>query len=354
MNEMIEPQFYSRRKGMTVSEIAALTGAEPLAGVDLTRTITSVAPLDLAGPSDLTFLESANFEKSLATCSAGVILINKRFAPKVPEGAIALESDAPYRAFVMVLRALYPESLQPTSAYGEPGVAPGASVHPTAKLGPGVTINPGVVVGANAEIGAGTIISSNAVIGQNVRIGRDCSIGPNSSIMHARLGDRVVVHPGCHIGQDGFGYVSDAKGHLKVPQLGVVIIHNDVEIGAGTSVDRGSIRDTVIGEGTKIDNLVQIAHNVQIGRNCIVCAQSGLSGSVTLEDFVILAGQVGIAPHAIIRKGAVLAARSGVFGEVPSGETWGGYPARPRKRWLREQATLARLAAHKSKNNDEK
>lgn len=351
---MIDPQFYGRPRSMTVGEIVTLTGAVAAAGVDLARTVSDVSPIDEAGPSDLTFLESGKFVDALASCRAGVILTNARFTAKAPAGAVVLETNAPYRAFVTVVRALYPESLQPTSAYGEPGLAPGASVHPTAKLGAGVTINPGVVVGANAEIGAGTIISSNAVIGQNVRIGSDCSIGPNSSIMHATIGDRVVVHPGCNIGQDGFGYVSDAKGHMKVPQIGTVVIHNDVEIGAGTSIDRGGIRDTVIGEGTKIDNLVQIGHNVRIGRNCIIVAQTGLSGSVTLEDYVVLGGQVGIAPHATMGKGVKLAARSGVIGDIPAGETWGGYPARPRTRWMREHATLARLAAPKDKDNDSK
>jgi UDP-3-O-[3-hydroxymyristoyl] glucosamine N-acyltransferase len=350
---MVESQFYDRPRSMTVGEIITLTGAAAAAGADLTREISNVAPIDEAGPSDLTFLESGKFADALASCRAGVILTNARFATKAPAGAVVLESKAPYRAFVTVVRTLYPHSLQPTSAYGESGVAASASVHPTAKLGEGVTINPGVVVGANAEIGAGTIISSNAVIGQNVRIGSHCSIGPNCSIMHATLGDRVVVHPGCHIGQDGFGYVSDAKGHMKVPQIGTVVIHNDVEIGAGTSIDRGGIRDTVIGEGSKIDNLVQIGHNVRIGKNCIVCGQTGLSGSVTIEDNAVLAGAVGIAPHAVIGRGAVIAARSGVIGDIPAGETWGGYPAKPRTRWLREQGALSRLAAPKSSGSGE-
>ena len=163
--------------------------------------------------------------------------------------------------------------------------------------------------------------------------------------------DRVIVHPGCRIGQDGFGYVSNAKGHMKVPQVGIVVIHDDVEIGANTCIDRGGIRNTVIGEGSKIDNLVQIGHNVQIGKNCIIVAMSGISGSVTIEDFAVLAGAVGIAPHAVIGKGAVIAARSGVIGDVPAGETWGGYPARPRTQWLREQVALGRLVTAKGKNN---
>jgi UDP-3-O-[3-hydroxymyristoyl] glucosamine N-acyltransferase len=193
------------------------------------------------------------------------------------------------------------------------------------------------------------VIGANAVIGPKVRIGRDCSIGAGTNLTHAVIGDRVVIHPGCHIGQDGFGYVSGAQGHVKVPQVGSVMIRDDVEIGAGTTIDRGGMRDTQIGEGSKIDNLCQIGHNVVIGRQCIVVALTGISGSVTIEDHAVLAGAVGVAPHVTIGKGAVLAARSGVMSNIPPGETWGGYPARPRTEWLRQQATLARLTRRQGK-----
>jgi UDP-3-O-[3-hydroxymyristoyl] glucosamine N-acyltransferase len=201
------------------------------------------------------------------------------------------------------------------------------------------------VIGPRAEIGAGTVVSANVVIGPEVRIGRDCAIGAGSTITHALIGDRVIIHPGCHIGQDGFGYLSSAQGHVKVPQVGRVVIHDDVEIGAGTAIDRGGIRDTVIGEGTKIDNMVQIGHNVVIGRHCIIVAQSGLSGSVTLEDFVVLAARVGIHPHVTVGKGAELAARSSVMRDVPRGARWGGFPnAKPIKQFFREIAMLERLS----------
>jgi len=340
-----EPQFFSTQSTLTIGEIAALTKAEPRAGTDLGHRIRNIAPIDLAGPDDLSFVENVKFVGELATTRAGAVLITARFEPQAPSHLAVLRVREPYKAFVTVMREFYRGSLRPTSPYGDDGIAPGATVHPTARLAKGVTVDPGAVIGARAEIGAGTIISANAVIGAQVKIGRDCTIGPNSSITHSVLGDRVIIHPGCHIGQDGFGYVPTKEGQLKVPQIGRVVLHDDVEIGAGTNVDRGGIRDTVIGAGTKIDNLVQIGHNVVIGRNCIIVAQSGLSGSVTLEDEVVLAARVGIIPHITIGKGAVLAARSTVIRDVPPGEHWGGFPnAKPLKAFFREMVVLERLA----------
>jgi UDP-3-O-[3-hydroxymyristoyl] glucosamine N-acyltransferase len=208
-------------------------------------------------------------------------------------------------------------------------------------------IDPGVVVGPGAEIGAGTILAANAVVGPGVRIGRNCSIGAHSSILHALIGDRVIIHPGCRIGQDGFGFVMGRSGHLKVPQIGRVIVQDDVEIGAGSTIDRGANRDTVVGEGTKIDNLVQIGHNVVIGRHCVLVAQTGISGSVTLEDFVVLGARVGVNNHVTIGEGAQIAATGVVAHDVPQGARWGGFPAKPVKQWMREVFLLERLAARK-------
>jgi UDP-3-O-[3-hydroxymyristoyl] glucosamine N-acyltransferase len=317
------PQFFGPKSSLSIGEIAALTGSEPRPGTDLARRITNIAPIDLAGPQDLTFLDNFKFTSELATTRAGAILISGRFEPQAPAHLTTLRSSEPYKAFVVVMREFYRSSLRPTSPYGGDGIASNASVHPTASLGAGVTVDPGVVIGAGAEIGPGTIISANAVIGTKVKIGRDCTIGPNSSITHSVLGDRVIIHPGCHIGQDGFGYVAGRDGQIKVPQIGRVIIEDDVEIGATTNVDRGGIRDTVVGAGTKIDNFVQVAHNVVIGKNCIIVAQSGLAGSVTIEDNVVLAAGVGVLPHITVGKGAWLAARSTVIRDVPAGAHWG-------------------------------
>jgi UDP-3-O-[3-hydroxymyristoyl] glucosamine N-acyltransferase len=193
------------------------------------------------------------------------------------------------------------------------------------------------------------VIGAGAAIGAGVRIGRNCAVGAHASITHALIGDRVIVHAGCRIGQDGFGYVMGPKGHAKVPQVGRVIIQDDVEIGAGTTIDRGAIRDTVVGEGTKIDNLVQVGHNVTIGRHCVLVAQTGISGSVTLEDFVVLGARVGVNNHLTIGEGAQIAATSIVHGDVPPGARWGGTPAKPAKQWFREMLLLERLAAREER-----
>jgi len=341
-------RFFDRPSGLTVAEIISLTGAQPGQTAALSHLITDVAPVDLAGPGDLTFVEANKYTEALATTRAGACLMPPRLEGRAPEGVIVLHTEAPYRAFVAVHRKLYPQSLRPVSLFEIDGIFEGATVHPTARLESDVTVDPGAVIGPRAEIGSGSVIGANAVIGPDVTIGRDCSVGAGCSIVHTLIGDRVAIHPGCHIGQDGFGYTEDAD-QQKIPQTGRVIIQNDVEIGAGTTIDRGGIRDTVIGEASKIDNLCQIGHNCRIGRHCVVVAQCGLSGSVTLEDYAVLGGSVGLAPHVTIGRGARVAARSGVMGNVPPGETWGGYPARPRMQWMRQEATLSRLTTSSDK-----
>jgi UDP-3-O-[3-hydroxymyristoyl] glucosamine N-acyltransferase len=341
---MSAPFFFKRSGGLTLREIATLVGGEPRDGADLERRISGIGPLDRAGPNDISFLDGAKYVQQAATTVAGACLTTPRFVDALPGQVSVLTVREPYRAFVEVARTLFPDSLRPSSLFEANGVAAGAHVHPAARLENGVTVDPGAVIGPGAEIGSGTVIGAGAVIGAKVRIGRDCAIGPNATIMHALIGDRVIIHPGCAIGQDGFGYVRGPRGAHKVPQVGRVIIQDDVEIGANSGVDRGAIRDTVIGEGSKIDNLVQIAHNVSIGRHCLLAGQVGISGSTTLEDGVIMGGQVGVADHLTIGAGAMFGAKAGVFTDVPPGARWSGYPARSAKQWLREVVTLEQLA----------
>jgi UDP-3-O-[3-hydroxymyristoyl] glucosamine N-acyltransferase len=224
-----------------------------------------------------------------------------------------------------------------------PAEAGAAHIHPTARLEDGVTVEPGVIIGPEAQIGAGTRIAAGAVIGFRCAIGRNCFIGARSVISHALIGNNVIIHSGVSVGQDGFGFAMGREGHLKVRQIGRVIIQDRVEIGANSAVDRGALRDTIIGEGTMIDNLVQIGHNVTIGRNCVLVAQVGIAGSATLEDFAVLGGQTGVVGHVTVGAGAQVAGNSGVTENVPRGQRWGGTPAKPIRNWAREVALMKRL-----------
>jgi UDP-3-O-[3-hydroxymyristoyl] glucosamine N-acyltransferase len=349
---MTEPFFLKSTKSLTVAAIAALAGAKPSEGAPLDRAISNVASLEAAGVHDLAFLDNPKYLRQLASTRAGACFLAPRYADRAPAHLAVLAVSEPYRAFVAVARALFPDSLRPRTLFGTQGSAPGAFVHPAARIENGVTIDPGAVIGPGAEIGAGTVLAAHAVIGPDVRIGRNCSIGAHSSVIHSLIGDRVILHPGVRLGQDGFGFAMGSAGHMKVPQLGRVIVQDDVEIGAGSTVDRGANRDTIIGQGTKIDNLVQIGHNVVIGRHCVLVAQTGISGSVTLEDFVVLGARVGVNNHVTIGEGAQIAATGIVGSDVPPGARWGGTPAKPVKQWLREMLVLERLAVRRSSAAD--
>ncbi|CAA7616029.1 UDP-3-O-(3-hydroxymyristoyl)glucosamine N-acyltransferase [Magnetospirillum sp. UT-4] len=340
---MTDTRFFTARGPFTLGRLAEISQAELAPGADADAEFTGVAPLETAGAHEVSFLENRKYAAAFEASKAGAAVVHPDMAPRAPAGMALLLSADPYRAYARIAQAFYPVSLAP-----EPWIAPGAVIDPSARLGEGCRVEPGAVIGAGAEIGARCRIGPNVVIGHGVVLGEDCTIGANATVQYALVGARVTIYPGARIGQDGFGFAMGAQGHLKVPQLGRVLIGSDVEIGANTTIDRGAGPDTVIGDGCMIDNLVQIGHNVQLGRGCVIVAQVGISGSSKLGDFVAAGGQVGIAGHLKIGAGARIAAQAGVARDIGPGETVGGSPAVPRVEWLRQSAILSKMARHKS------
>lgn len=337
---MTDPVFFEPSRRFTASEIATLTGADLRTGQYGSTEIEALASIDTGGRGALVFAEGKRNAAKLASIDAAAVLCTEDLVDAVPAGVAVLVSRRPHADFATIGRLLFPAAASPAAMTGETGISPLAHIHASAVIEPGAIIEPGAVIGANVEIGSGTIIAPNAVIGQSCRIGRDGYVGAGVTVVHALIGNRVILHAGARIGQDGFGYVPGRKGAEKVPQVGRVILQDDVEIGANTTIDRGALADTVIGEGCKIDNLVQIGHNVKMGRSCLIAGHCGLSGSVTLGDGVMLGGRVGMADHLTVGDGAQIAGGSGVMSNVPAGARWGGFPAQPLKDSMREVAVL--------------
>lgn len=334
-----DPRFFTRRGPFTLAEVAAAAGATLPEGVDGTRPLRSPATLDAAGPDTVSFLENARYAAALATSRAGACLVRGADAAKVPHGTVALVCAQPYLAWARVLALFFPEAEQEVGA-----IDPAASVHPAAIIAGGVHIAAGAIVAARAVIGPRSVIGENAVLGEGVVLGTGCRIGALASLSHAILGDRVAIGPGARIGHAGFGFAPGPSGFESVPQLGRVLIGDDADLGANTTVDRGSGQDTIVGAGTRIDNLVQIGHNVRIGRRCVIVAQAGVSGSAVIGDGAMLGGQAGITGHLSIGAGARIGAQAGVMGDVPPRADYIGSPAQPARQMWRTIAALNRLA----------
>ncbi|HWK66811.1 MAG TPA: UDP-3-O-(3-hydroxymyristoyl)glucosamine N-acyltransferase [Rhizobiaceae bacterium] len=349
---MTDPVFFAPSRRYTAAEIAAVTGAQLLDPDAADVAITGIAPASDGGAGKLVYIDNKRNAHLLDGLKAAAIFCTSELSTSVPEGIARLVTPRPQYAFALAGRTLYPTAVSPRAVTGETGISPSAHVAASARVEEGAIIEAGAVVGEDAAVGRGTVVAPNAVIGPSCRVGRDCYIGPNVSLQYALIGDRVFIHGGAQIGQDGFGFVPGAAGPERIPQIGRVIIQNDVEIGANTTVDRGAMSDTVIGEGTKIDNLVQVAHNVRIGRGCVIAGHSGLSGSVTMGDFVMLGGRVGIADHISIGDRVQIAASSGLMHDVPSGERWAGSPARPMREFFKEVAAIRSLMKPKSSKGE--
>jgi len=331
-----DPRFYEHLAPVSLGDLAALTGARLADAGDAARMMRGVAILSRAGPETVAFLTDGRHARTVRA-DTGACFVTERDAGLLPDGCAALLTATPQAAYAFAADRL----CRPRRWSGGP------SIDPSAMLEDGVVLAPGVVIGPDAAIGRGTCIGPGAVIGPGVQIGRDCQIGAKVVIGFALVGDRVKILAGAIVGEAGFGATLGPRGIIDVPQLGRVILQDGVTLGAGTTVDRGAWDDTVIGENTKIDNLVQIGHNVVVGRNCVLASQTGISGSVTIGDFCQLGGRVGVADHVTIGSGVRLAAAAGVIGNVPDGAVWGGTPARPVRRWLRETAWLARMAGRR-------
>jgi len=338
---MADPRFFTVGGPFTLEKIAAIAGAELGAGAAPDKVIVDVAPLETAGPEHLSFLDNPRYVEAFAASRAGACLVRPAHVGRAPGGMALLIALNPYRSYARAARAFYPEAEAAGSIHAS------AVVDPTAAIGQGSVVEAGVVIGARAALGRRCRVGPNAVLGPGVVLGDDVVVGAGCSLSHCLVGSRVVFGPGARVGQPGFGFAMGEGGHTRVPQLGRVIIEDDVEIGANSTVDRGAGPDTVIGRGSMIDNLVQIAHNVRLGKGCVVVAQAGVAGSTVLEDDVVLAAQAGLIGHLRIGRSARVGAQSGIMRDIPAGATVQGSPGVPSAQHWRQVAILQRLAKRK-------
>lgn len=340
---MADPQFFRKSNPMSLAQLSAKVGATLANPEDADFIVQDVAALDAATHDHLSFLDNKKYRTQFSLTKAGAAIIHPDMASYAPHGTKLLLSKTPYKSYALAAQAFYPDE-RPA-----PYISDMARIHPTAKIGAGAYIGDFVTIGEKAILGDNAWIEPHAHIGSNVQFGNNCRVGTHASVTHAIIGNNVRLYPGVRVGQDGFGFAIDPAGFVKVPQLGRVVMGDYIEIGANTCIDRGAQGDTTIGSGTWIDNLVQIGHNVKIGRACVIVSQVGISGSTELGDFVVLAGQVGVAGHLKIGSMARVAAQSGILKNIPPKEEWMGYPAQPMKKFLRQTVAMSQLTNRKSK-----
>lgn len=336
---MVDTRFHAPTDPAVLSVLLRAVGfASPVEdGRCETLLVTGADELQTAGPGHLALAAHRDYLADLAGTAAGAVIVTPALREAVPPATVAVVTPKAHELFVDLLHRLYPADTRAVLAGGLVGMA-AAVVEDAVVLGANVVLGPGV------EIGAGTMIGANTVIGAGVAIGRHCTIGANCTVDCAYLGDRVVLHPGARIGTEGFGWLDFTRTNRKVPQLGRVILQDGVEVGANSTIDRGALGDTVIGEGTKIDNLVQIGHNCRIGRSCLIAAFTGLSGSTIVEDGVMFGGGAATAGHLTIGQGSVIYAWGGVTKDVPAGSRYAGFPAEDVRAWRRGVAALRSLS----------
>lgn len=330
-----DPRFYARSGPYPLATVATAAGGS---APETDLLLTGVAPLQAARPDEASFLDNRRYAAALEATTAGAVIVHPDMIARVPSGVVPIVTRNPYEGWARVAGLFHPK------APYAPGIHPTASVDERARVDPSAEIGRFALVEAGAEVGARCRIGPYAAIGEGVVIGPDCRVGTHASLSHAIVGARVYVYPGARIGQEGFSFAHTEDGFLSVPQLGRVVLGDDVEVGANTTIDRGSTGDTVIGAGSRLDNLVQIGHNVCLGRCCVIVAQVGIAGSTVLGDFVQVGGQAAIAGHICIGQGARIGAQAGVMSDVPAGAALVGSPAQPRQQFFRQVAVLKRMA----------